>query len=169
MRASRRSMPWVRFAADACRRVAAPARKAGLSCLPTPWLLDVCDGTLFGRHWIKRRDRSNIAVRQRLVVYLLQPLQQPPPLIAGARPRGAGAGSTLGACLRLRPNDSPPLKESCLSDGCEASPFFEIEARPLGVASSRRRPPAHSALVQLVLCFKSHCGRLLSSCGRPGE
>src|SRR5437764_824312 len=102
-------------------------------------------------------------------VYLLQPLQQPPPLIAGARPRGAGAGSTLGACLRLRPNDSPPLKESCLSDGCEASPFFEIEARPLGVASSRRRPPAHSALVQLVLCFKSHCGRLLSSCGRPGE
>jgi hypothetical protein len=30
----------------------------------------VCEGTVFGRHWIEQSDRSNVAVRQPLVVFL---------------------------------------------------------------------------------------------------
>jgi hypothetical protein len=81
MRASRRTVPWVRVAAraGACRRLAALACKARDNLLAYTMVPRCMRGNPLPAPLDQRRGRSNIAVRQLLIVFLLQRRQQPPP------------------------------------------------------------------------------------------
>jgi hypothetical protein len=89
MRASRRTVPWVRVAAPAgaCRRLAALACKVRNNLLAYTMVPRLCEGILCRRPWIKRRDRSNIAVRSLLLCSFCSAVNSHRSTAAAARSR----------------------------------------------------------------------------------